>query len=299
MSDEPTMLSATSAEQPRPVSPSTAVHDGVDADAATSDAATDVVLDADGDVDAARAVDASTAGDGGLDRDRIPPDPATLITALAEALADLHLGRISPALAPVGVGLHTLDHRSAAEMVAVAVADGWAPPDESPYFRAGAARLSKVVADGVERFQARSNSLEPAIPLLCSTIGRATFANLALAVPSPDSELSTSPNLTFRRSRSVASERSRFVVWDDAASSDPYRDLAIAAADVIATFGAGAVLGFVAAYATANPGIEPIDPIRLDWWSMVTTVLGASASPDPSTPDGSFGPDGSGGPDGS
>lgn len=213
----------------------------------------------------------------GLDRDRIPPDPATLITALARALADVHLGHVGQGCAEGDAGLVTLDHRGAAELVAAAVRDGWVPSEASPYRRAGAATVAEVVADAAGDIGRRSGSST-------TTIGRATFANLVLAVPDAGVELSASSNLTFRRTRSNPAQRPTFATWSDAASSDPYRDLALAAADVIATFGPGAVLGFVEAYSTENPSIDPIDPLRLDWWSMVVAVIGSSTSHHPSGP---------------
>lgn len=213
----------------------------------------------------------------GLDRDRIPPDPATLITALAHALAEVHLGHVGQGCAEGDAGLVTLDHRGAAELVAAAVRDGWAPSDESPYRRAGAATVAEVVADAAGDIERRSG-------LLTTTIGRATFTNLVLAVPDAGAALSATSNLTFRRTRSTPAHRPTFATWSNAASSDPYRDLALAAADVIATFGPGAVLGFVEAYSTANPSIDPIDPLRLDWWSMVVAVIGSSTSHHPSGP---------------
>lgn len=205
-----------------------------------------------------------------LDRDRIPPDPATLITALAGALADVHLGRSGHG-AVGDVGLIALDHGRAADLVCAAVSEGWVPSLSSPYHRAGASTVAEVVANGVTDVERRAGS--PTV-----TIGRATVANLVPAVTDGLLDVGTTPNITFRRATSTSTDRPSFAAWSDAASADPYRDLALAAADVIAAFGPGAVLGFVAAYSAANPSIEPIDPIRLDWWTMVTAVIGTSAS---------------------
>ena len=217
----------------------------------------------------------------GIDVDRIPPEPSVLISALARALAAVHdgaapdstSGATGPAMtahdgAPEMEELRPVD---ALELVEEAVTAGWEPPPGSPYAPTGPGRLVEVLRDGVERATDRSDGPVP-------TIGRATFANLVL--PSGDGdgdELSGAPNITFRRSPR-RTEPPHFADCDDAAWSDPYRDLAVAAADVVATFGPGAVLGFTAAYAAARPSNEPLDPIRLDWWSIVAAVIGSDRS---------------------
>ena len=173
-----------------------------------------------------------------LDGDRIPPDPATLITALAEALADVHLGRNAMHSDNSGDDLITFDHRSAADLVTAAALAGRVPAEGSPFRRAGAATVAEVVVDGVGDIERRSDSLT-------ATIGLATFRNLVLARPDAGAELSAAANLTFRRPRSTAVDRPAFAEWSDAASSDPYRDLAIAAAEVIATFGSIVVGGSI------------------------------------------------------
>lgn len=199
----------------------------------------------------------------GLDVDRIPPDPAVLVTALAQAVAAVHDGTDEEACDTSELPrLRTADALAAAEG---AVADGWTPSAGSPYAGVEPDRIVEVLRDGAARAEQRSSTPVP-------TIGRATFANLMLPEPGDGPDLSGAPNLTFRRP-SKRSERPRFADSSDAALSDPYRDLAVAAADVVATFGPGAVLGLTAAYVEARPSIEPLDPIRLDWWSLAAAVL--------------------------
>lgn len=225
-----------------------------------------------------------------LDVENIPADPAAVIAALASALAAVHLGRADrPATdGPV------LDHAVAAEAAASAIDSGWTPPAGSQFERVAAATLRSVVLTGLDRVRSR-----PGSDLLTWTIGDATFANLALPAapmlsaaptlntdpvlttdptlpaPKPGAGLSGAANVTFRTRTDRSTALPSFASTDHAALSDPYRDLAMAMVDVIATFGPGAVLGFVEAYANANPGVEPVDPIRLDWWSMVTAVIGS------------------------
>ncbi len=221
----------------------------------------------------------------GIDVDRIPPEPSVLISALARALAAVHDGAAPDAAsdsASGGAGPATTAHDGAPgmeelrpvdalELVEEAVTAGWEPPPGSPYAPAGAGRLVEVLRDGLQRATDRSDGPVP-------TIGRATFANLVLPGGDDDGdELSGAANITFRRSPR-RTEAPHFADCDDAAWSDPYRDLAVAAADVVATFGPGAVLGFTAAYAAARPTIEPVDPIRLDWWSIVAAVIGSDRS---------------------
>ncbi|UDY36818.1 hypothetical protein [Dermatobacter hominis] len=200
----------------------------------------------------------------GLDVDRIPPDPAVLIGALGRAAAAVHDGR-----SPLGsdrASLPRLRPSDAVSVVEAAVAAGWRAPEGSPYAPVEPSRLLAVLGDGLDRVTERATDEVP-------TIGRATFDNLVLAEPAGEPSLGGSANLTIRRSpRRVPPPT--FVDEGDAALSDPYRDLAVAAADVVATFGPGAVLGLTAAYVEARPSIEPLDPVRLDWWSIVAAVTG-------------------------
>jgi hypothetical protein len=200
----------------------------------------------------------------GIDVDRIPPEPAVLVTALAQAIAAVHDG--SDPAATEAAARRALSPSHALVDAEAAVARGWTPLDGSPYAAVGAEKVLAVLRDGAERAAARSTEPVP-------TIGTATFSNLVLPDPGDDPGLSGSANLTFRRSPRRL-HRPGFADHAAAALSDPYRDLAVAAADVVATFGPGAVLGLTAAYVEARPSIEPLDPIRLDWWSLVAAVLG-------------------------
>jgi hypothetical protein len=219
-------------------------------------------------------------GDAGLDVDRIPPEPSVLISALARALAALHDGGPTDldGGATAGERMPEMHLRpvDALELVRDAVAAGWEPPVGSPFAPIGAERLVEVLRDGVVRATARSDGPVP-------TIGRATFANLVLPrTDDASAALSGATNITFRRS-TRRTDPPHFARCDDAAWSDPYRDLAVAAADVVVTFGPGAVLGFTTAYVEARPLIEPLDPIRLDWWSLVAAVIGSDRG-DPGGP---------------
>lgn len=217
-----------------------------------------------------------TRGASALEVDRIPPDPAALIPALAAALAAVHLSEGVERAAEAdrcSAVRRTFDHASAARSVAARIVAGWNPPEGSPYQRAGADALGAAVASLAVEVARRAGG-----DVLTTTIGDATFANLVSPMPLAEGELATAVNLTFRRSPMHPTEPPRFASWADAARSDTYRDLSVAMADVVTTFGPGAVLGFIEAYVTANPGVEPVDPIRLDWWSMVTAVLGAAPS---------------------
>ncbi len=198
----------------------------------------------------------------------IPPDPAAVVTALARALAAAHDG--------VHPGLHVerldlLDPAGAIEEVAAAVDSGWIPPPGSPYERVAPGRLLEVLGAGAERVLQRSGRPVP-------TVGRATVANLHARAATghgsgpPAGDIAVAANITLRR-RAASAPTQSFVDLSDAASSDPHRDLAVAAADVVATFGAGAVLAFAEAYTTARPSFDQIDPVLLDWWSMVAAVL--------------------------
>lgn len=216
---------------------------------------------------------------GGLPPDSFPPEPAVVITALARTLAALHEG-VHPG---VDVDrLVRLDPAGALEVVSRAVDSGWAPPPGSPYGRVEPRRLLEILSADVDRATERSGHPVP-------TVGQATFANLApldpsaTGAPRSGSGVDVAANITFRRRRAALSTH-RFVDLTDAASSDAHRDLAVAAADVVTTFGAGAVIGFVEAYVTARPSIGHLDPILLDWWSMVAAVIApASAATGPST----------------
>lgn len=216
-------------------------------------------------------------GASAMDIDRIPPDPAALITGLAQALAAVHLGEITDVVMSAGdegddgEPQRSFDHAAAAGAVAAAIHAGWTPPEGSPYERVGSATIGAVVAAGLIDVGERHG---PDAAVM--TIGDATLVNLVLPPRPLVAALSAASNLTFRRTRSTTTGSPCFRSWTGAALSDPYRDLSVAMADVVATFGPGAVLGFVEAYATANPGVEPMDPIRLDWWSMVTAVLGTA-----------------------
>jgi hypothetical protein len=202
----------------------------------------------------------------GLDVERLPPDPSALIGALGRALAAVHDGGTHGGI-DGAIELPELRPADALGVVERAVAAGWRAPDRSPYAAVEPGRLLDVLRDGLDRVVERSTGAVP-------TIGRATFANLVLPEPDADAPVSTSANLTFRARRPAPAPT--FVDHGEAARSDPYRDLAVAAADVVATFGPGAVLGLTAAYVEARPAIEPLDPIRLDWWSIVAAVTGGA-----------------------
>ena len=199
----------------------------------------------------------------GLDVDRIPPDPAVLVTALAQAVAAVHDG--PSASTTDSAALPGFPPSEALAAVERAVAGGWIPTPGSPYEGVEPERILAVLRDGAARAEERSSAPVP-------TIGRATFANLVLPDPGEAPDLSGASNLTFRRP-SRTRVPPRFADSSHAALSDPYRDLAVAAADVVATFGPGAVIGLTAAYVEARPSIEPLDPIRLDRWSLVAAVL--------------------------
>lgn len=205
---------------------------------------------------------------GGLPLDSFPPEPAVAITALARTLAAVHDG-VHPGLDVDR--LVRLDPAGALEEVSRAVDGGWAPPPGSPYGRVEPRRLLEVLSAGVDRATERSGHPVP-------TVGRATFVNLTpldpseTGAPRSGSGVDVAANITFHRRRAALSTH-RFVDVADAAVSDPHRDLAVAAADVVTTFGAGAVIGFVEAYVTARPSVDQLDPILLDWWSMVAAVI--------------------------
>lgn len=191
-----------------------------------------------------------------------------LVAALGRALAALHDGSL------IGIGpepLAVLDPTDALDEVARLIDAGWSPPPGSAYERVRPARLVEALTAGLQETTDRSG---PRVP----TIGRATIANLCSlggteAGPGTAGVgIEVASNITFRRRHTPAPAHG-FDDHDRAALSDPYRDIATAAADVVSTVGAGAVIGFIDAYVSARPAIEPLDPIRLDWWSMVAAVL--------------------------
>ena len=149
------------------------------------------------------------------------------------------------------------------------MASGWTPHAGSPFERVEPARLLDALDAGVERVRSRSN---PPVP----TIGRARFANLAL----PRSDIAeplvaTAANIRLHR-RSTDRPSAPFRLEDRAAVADPHRDMAVAAADVVSTFGPGAVPAFLDAYSRTrrrDQGVEVVDPILLDWWSMIAAIV--------------------------
>lgn len=190
-------------------------------------------------------------------------DPATSVAALGRTLADVHDGRL------VGPDVGRLSALSAADAlgrVELALATGAALSLEgTPFDRMGPGRLVEALRSGVASVVQRCSTTVP-------TVGRATIGNLDLAGMAASSpELSGSPNLVFRPGRRSAGGAA-FRDWGQAALADPYRDLAVAAADVVATVGAAGVLALTEAYVAARPSIEPLDLIRLDWWSMLAAL---------------------------
>lgn len=213
-------------------------------------------------------------------QDLLTLDPSAVVTSLARALAAIHDGDVA-----VGSDLVVLEPAEIVVRAEDAVGRGWTPPPGSPYERVAPARL-------IQGLRARVG----AMALHASpgrTIGLATIANLdpatvaVAASTDPDrdgavlDELSGAPNVTFRvrRTRSGAPvDPPQFVDHRGAALADHHRDLAVAAADVVATFGAGAVIGFVEAYARARRDLDSVDLVRLDWWSMATAILDPGAA---------------------
>lgn len=222
-----------------------------------------------------------------IDPESVPPDPGELVALLATALASFHRSPEPP-------GARRLTPAEARAAVASAVRSGRRPDPSSPYARLQPERLVDAVAAGVDRVAERAGEPVP-------TIGRATFANLAPVVDRSDVGgvgLAAAANITFRRG-SGPSPGAGFIRTDRVAISDHHRDLAVAAADVVATFGPGAVPAFLDAYDRARLGsVRPgagsssadgrnpvVDPIRLDWWSTVVSVLGPDRGREDPGPD--------------
>jgi len=202
---------------------------------------------------------------GVLTPDDLPPDPGALVDLLARALARRH-DRLPP---DPGRDGPELDASDALDRARHAVASGWTPHSGSPFERVEPARLLDALDAGLERVRARSN---PPVP----TIGRARFSNLAL--PRADTAeplVATAANIRLHRRR-AGRPSAQFRLEDRAAVADPHRDLAVAAADVVSTFGPGAVPAFLDAYSRArhrSDGSEVVDPILLDWWSMIAAIV--------------------------
>lgn len=229
----------------------------------------------------AAPVDGSVAAPGwSSTQDLRTLDPSAVVTSLARALAAIHDGRVA-----IGSDLVLLEPAEVVVQAQDAVDRGWTPPRGSPYERVAPAHLLQGLRARVEAMVLDESPGQ--------TIGLATISNLdpatvAVATSTdPDrdgevlEELSGAPNVTFRvrRVRSGApADRSQFVDRSGAALADRHRDLAVAAADVVATFGAGAVIGFVEAYAGARRDPESVDLVRLDWWSMAAAILGPGAA---------------------
>lgn len=230
---------------------------------------------------AARVVAGSAPADGGL-----PLDPSVVVSLLARSIAAVHDGRSVPGIAE---DPPRLDPRGVLDAARAALADGRRPPPGSPYGRSTPARLLEVLAAGLDEVVARSVRPVP-------TIGDATVTNLDVTTVPRSAEIGgsllgsaartdvrvTPVTLTARSGRSRADAVAAFREHRHAAMADPYRDLAIACADVVATFGPGAVIGFVQAYTSARPAVGPIDPVRLDWWSLAGALVGPGPSPVPS-----------------
>lgn len=193
-----------------------------------------------------------------------PLDATVALRGLARTMARLHEGRLA---VPEGVVVEALTVSGVvaraegivAELEGLA-SDGASVPmtggaggagaaaeaTGSPYGHLDRGRLLDVLKSGAAVVEERCGGR-------VVTIGRATVANLVLTSAIDDA--------TFR-------------VWGDAASADPYRDLAAATASVVSSFGPGAVLGFMDAYAAARPAVEPLDLVRLDWWSLAVDLMG-------------------------
>lgn len=190
-----------------------------------------------------------------------PMDATVVLTGLARTLARLHDGRLS---APDRVVVESLEPHQVVALAAVAVSEHGgsntgpgATAGPSPYSHLSPSRLLRVLRDGVAHVETRGVS-----PV--TTIGRATIENL-------DVSLLATAGVTTPGAIGSAPFRD----WGRAATADPYRDLAVASASVVGAFGPGAVLGFMDAYTAERPSVEPIDLVRLDWWSLALELLDA------------------------
>jgi aminoglycoside phosphotransferase len=161
-------------------------------------------------------------------------DAERTIGHLAATLAALHAAPVEPAAL-----------RTEAEVVLepsqlVARAESGTGEVGAAYRHLSRERLVEVLRDG-----ARAVVVEPERLVLAQ--GRPTLANLRLEGPEPLG----------------------FADWTDAALADPYRDLALAARDVLQRFGPAPIQAFFGLY-----GLDRADPVRLDWY-LLAAELGA------------------------
>lgn len=171
-----------------------------------------------------------------------------LVALLGATLARLH------ATEPVGPSAHGLRVLTPSDVVVGArraVGAGLVTAaDLSPAYRHMAVdRLLEVLEQGAARIPAASPSVV--------THGRASLDSL----------------------RIDPCGAAGFVDWSHVALGDAHRDLAVAARSVAERVGAGAVPSLFDSY-----GAERIDPLRLDWYSLVaelTPVAGPPRAVDP------------------
>jgi len=160
-------------------------------------------------------------------------DPERTVGLLAGALARLHDLAVPAGAGPV-LAPARLVARARAAVAAGLTVDGMS----AAYSHMDPSRLVEVLADG-----------------------EAAMADLwmpALTHGSP----------TLQRLQCVDGAAQGFDRWGDAAVSDPYRDLAVAAQDVAATLGPMLVPVLFERYGDARPGYGAPDPVRVDWYVL-------------------------------
>jgi aminoglycoside phosphotransferase len=159
-------------------------------------------------------------------------DPERTVGLLAGALARLH--RV---VVPAGA-VPELRPADLVDRARTAVAAGRTTADMAPaYAHMAPDRLVAALADGE---------------------GRRRDATLVLTHGAP----------TLGRLICVDGAAVGFTGWDDAAVSDPYRDLAVAAADVAGTLGPMLVPVFFERYGDAGTDLGAPDPVAVDWYVL-------------------------------
>ena len=159
-------------------------------------------------------------------------DPERTVGLLARALARLHGLGVPTGAVPV------LRPDDLVDRARSAVAAGRTTADLAPaYAHMAPDRLVAALADGV-------GPRRDAAPVL--THGAPTLARLICA-----------------DGAAVG-----FVGWDDAAVSDAYRDLAVAAADIAGTLGPMLVPVFFERYRDARSDLGAPDPVAVDWYVL-------------------------------